>query len=106
MWPLLSVLCHYSEDAQIKALRSLRTIDDKQAVPFLLIYAEYMAVWETGSENATIHGIIHAEIAKTLSALTGIEVNIKQQNAESLKRGIHLWKTWQVRRDQKEETGR
>ncbi len=101
VWPLLSALCHYSDDVQIYALRSLHNIGDKQVVPFLLIYAEYMAVYEEGSENATIHGIIHTEIAKTLSTLTGIEVKIDGQNPEKLKEGIHLWQKWQIQQEEK-----
>jgi hypothetical protein len=101
VWPLLSVLCHHSEDAQVYALRSLRQVGDKKAVPFLLIYADYMAVWEEGSENATVHGVVHTEIAKTLSSLTGIQVDIKGQDVEGLKKGIHLWKKWQVQEEEK-----
>jgi len=101
VWPLLSALCHYSEDTQIHALRSLRRLGDKQPVPFLLVYADYMAVWEEGSENATIHGIIHTEIAKTLSSLTGIKVEIKGQDVNGLKKGIHIWKKWQLEKEEK-----
>ena len=99
--PLLSALCHYSEDTQIHALRSLSRLGDKQAVPFLLVYADYMAVREHGSENATIHDIIHIEIAKTLSSLTGIKVEIKRQDVNGLKKGIRLWKRWQLEQEEK-----
>jgi hypothetical protein len=99
LWSLLSCLIHPSEDVQIYALRSLERLGDKRAVPFLLIYAEYMAVQEAGSENATIHGIIHESIAQTLSVLTGMKVTLKGQDSEGLKRGIKIWRKWLVERD-------
>jgi hypothetical protein len=97
---LLSCLCHPSDDVQIHALRSLERLKDKRAVPFLLLYAEYMAVFESGSENATIHGIIHKSAAKTLSALTGVELVLKGQDPEGLKKGIKKWRKWLVLQDE------
>jgi len=99
LWSLLSCLVHPSDDVQIRALKSLERLGDKRAVPFLLIYAEYMAVYEMGSENATVHGIIHESIAKTLSALTGTEITLKGQDVEGLKRGIKVWRKWLVEHD-------
>lgn len=99
VWCLLSCLCHPHEDVQIRALRSLERLGDKRAVPFLLLYADYMAVWEEGSENATIHGIIHESAAKTLSTLTGIRVKLDGQDPEGLKQGIKKWRKWLVEQD-------
>lgn len=99
LWSLLSCLIHPSEDVQIHALRSLERLGDTPAAPFLLIYAEYMAVPEAGSENATIHGIIHESIAQTLSVLSGKKVTLKGQDAAGLKRGIKIWRQWLVERD-------
>ena len=48
-----------------------------------------------GSENATIHGIIHESAAHTLSALTGVRVELKGQDPDGLKRGVRLWRKWQ-----------
>ena len=96
VWSLLSCLVHPSEDVQIHALRSLERVADKRAAPFLLIYAEYMAVDEAGDENATIHGVIHESVAKTLSALTGVRVSLKGQDPAGLSRGTKLWRKWQV----------
>ena len=95
-WSLLSCLIHPSDDVQIYALRSLERLGNTKAVPFIIIYAEYMAVSEGGSENATIHGIIHESIAKTLSSLTGIKIQIKGQDPGRLKNGINLWRKWLV----------
>jgi hypothetical protein len=94
IWSLLSCLIHPSEDVQILALRSLEHLNNTRAVPFILVYAQYMAVFEGGSENATIHGIIHETIAKTLSTLTGIKVEIKSQDPRLLNHGIMLWYKW------------
>jgi len=94
IWSLQSCLIHPSEDVQIHALRSLTKIGDKRAVPFLLMYAEYMAVLEGGSENATIHGIIHESIANALSTLTGVKIKLDGQDPEGLKRGITKWRKW------------
>jgi hypothetical protein len=103
VWSLLSCLCHPHEDVQFHALRSLKRLQDKRAVPFLLIYAEYMAVFEAGSENATIHGIIHETIAETLSSLTGIGVTIRGQNPDGLKNGVRQWRRWLADQDIKQE---
>jgi hypothetical protein len=99
VWSLLSCLCHPSDDAQIHALRSLKRLQDKRAVSFLLIYAEYMAVYEAGSENATVHGIIHESIAETLSSLTGIGITIRGQNPDGLKNGVRQWRRWLADQD-------
>lgn len=99
VWSLLSCLIHPSDDVQINALRSLERLGNIKAVPFILIYAEYMAVLEGGSENATIHGIIHESIAKTLSSLTGIKIEIKDQDPGRLKNGINLWRKWLVEKE-------
>ena len=96
VWSLQACLVHPREDIQIDALRALGRLKDKNAVPFLLIYGDYMAVFEAGSENATIHGIIHETIAGALSSITGVEVEIKGQNPEALKRGLRLWTKWLV----------
>lgn len=96
IWSLQSCLLHPSEDVQLHALRSLERVGDRRAVPFLLIYAEYMAVPEAGSENATIHGMIHESLAQTLSALTGVRVSLKGQDPEGLSRAIKRWRKWQV----------
>jgi hypothetical protein len=99
VWSLLSCLCHPSDDVQIHALRSLKRLQDKRAVSFLLIYAEYMAVYEAGSENATSHGIIHESIAETLSSLTGIGITIRGQNPDGLKNGVRQWRRWLADQD-------
>ena len=99
VWSLQSCLCHPSEDVQIRALQSLERLGDKHAVPFLLIYSEYMAVLEAGSENATIHGIIHESIARTCSALTSVRVALNGQDPEGLKLGIKKWRRWLVSQD-------
>ncbi len=88
VWCLQSCLCHPSQDVQIHALRSLERLKDKSAVAFLVLYAEYMAVHVGGSENATIHGVIHASLAKTLSVLTGVRVTLQGQDVDGLKKGI------------------
>jgi hypothetical protein len=75
-------------------------LKDKRAVPFLLLYAEYMAVHESGSENATIHGIIHQAAAKTLSALTGVELVLTGQDPQGLKKGLKKWRKWLVLQDE------
>jgi hypothetical protein len=103
VWSLLSCLCHSGEDVQIRALRSLKRLQDKRAVPFLLIYAENMAVYEAGSENATIHGIIHESIAETLSSLTGIDITIRGQNPDGLKNGVRQWRRWLADQDIKQD---
>jgi hypothetical protein len=99
VWSLLSCLCHPSDDVQIHALRSLNRLQDKRAVSFLLTYAEYMAVYEAGDENATIHGIIHESIAETLSSLTRIGITIRGQNPDGLKNGIRQWRRWLADQD-------
>ena len=94
VWSLLSCLCHPSDDVQINALRGLKRLQDKRAVPFLLSYAESMAVYVSGSEQATVHGLIHESIAETMSSLTGIGITIRGQNPEELINGVRLWREW------------
>lgn len=94
VWCLASCLVHPHEDVQINALRALERLGDRRVVPFLLTYAEYMAVLEGGSESATMHGIIHSSIAKTLSTLTGIAVEIDGQDPEALRAAIAEWRRW------------
>jgi hypothetical protein len=103
VWSLLSCLCHPSDDVQIHALRGLKRLQNTRAVPFLLIYAENMAVYEAGSENATIHGIIHESIAETLSSLTGIGITIRGQNPVELKNGVRQWRRWLANQDIKQD---
>jgi len=91
IWSLQLCLIHPSDDVQIYALRSIERIGDDRVIPFILVYAKHMAVFEGGSENATVHGVIHKTIAKTMSKLTGIEVKIKGQDPDKLLEGIGLW---------------
>jgi hypothetical protein len=95
---------HPSEDVQIEALRSLKRLGDKLAVPFLLVYAESQAVYEVGSENATIHGIIHETIAEVISDLTGIRLSVKGQAAEKLRQGVLVWRNWLMKQQQRRAT--
>jgi RNA polymerase sigma factor (sigma-70 family) len=94
VWCLTACLCHPHPDVQIHALRALAGLKDRRAVSFLVLYAEYMAVLVEGSENATIHGIIHAETARALSELTGVRVTLRGQDPEGLKRGVRRWQKW------------
>jgi WD40 repeat protein len=99
VWSLVSCLCHPARGVQIRALRSLERLKDTRAVPFLLLYAEYMAVILEGSECATIHGVIHETVAKTLSTLTGMQVILQGQDPEGLKKGIKRWRKWLASHD-------
>ncbi len=103
VWSLQSCLCHPHDDVQIHALRSLQKLGDKRAVPFLLLYGEHMAVWESGSENATLHGIIHESTAATLSAITGVKVVLDGQDPDGLKRGLRKWRRWLVEQDKEKQ---
>jgi hypothetical protein len=99
IWGLQACLCHPSEDVQILALGSLEKLRDTRAVPFVVLYGEYMAVHEAGSENATIHGAILESVARTLSKLTGEEVIVKGQDPGKLKQGLRRWRRWLARQD-------
>ncbi len=103
-WSLQACLVHPSEDVQIRALLALGRLRSENAVPFLFIYGHYMAVHEAGSENATIHGIIHRTLAQTLSTITGVEVSIEGQDPEGLERGLLKWTRWLL--DQRQEQAR
>jgi len=95
VWSLLTCLCHPHDDVQIHTLRALARLRDDQALPFLLQYASAMAVYEGGSENATLHGIIHDETAKTLSAITGLQFKMRGgQDPEGLKAAVAAASTW------------
>lgn len=96
LWSLQAALCHPQEDVQIHAIRALGRLKDPRAVPFLLIYADYMAVFEGGSRNAALHGIIHKSLAQTLSAITGVSVTLDRQDPDGLKRAIRQWAQWNL----------
>lgn len=94
-WSLLVCLVHPSSDVQIDVLRALTRIQDLRTVSFLLTYAEGNAVYIAGSERATIHGILQATLAETLSTLTGIEVLLEGQDPEGLLAGIKRRREWE-----------
>lgn len=94
VWALVSCLSHPSADVQIHSLRGLGRIGGSNTIPSLLTYAESMAVSIGGSENATIHGIIHETIAKTMSSITGIRITISGQDPLELRKGIDMWRAW------------
>jgi len=95
VWSLQSCLCHPHDDVQIHALRALACLKDERSLPFLLKYASAMAVHESGSENATIHGVIHDETAKALSSITGLQFKMKGgQDPEGLKAAVARSTTW------------
>ncbi|QDT15680.1 HEAT repeat domain-containing protein [Alienimonas californiensis] len=97
VWCLQAAVVHPHEDVQIRALRALGRMGDADAVPFLLTYGEYVAVEEPGSENATLHGVVHETLAETLSNLTGVFAGILDgQDPEGLKRGLREWSRWLV----------
>jgi hypothetical protein len=99
VWSLLTCLCHPHDDVQIHVLRSLARLKDERALPFLLEYARAMAVHESGSENATLHGIIHKETAKALSAITGLTFEMKGgQDPDGLKAAVEATTKWRKRK--------
>ncbi|MBO0858023.1 MAG: hypothetical protein J2P21_06115 [Chloracidobacterium sp.] len=90
IWSLLSRLSRPSDDVQYHSLRALKRLEDKRAVPFLLIYAESMAVYVGGSEQTTACGLI----AETLSTLTGISLTIRGQNPRGLMEVVRQCREW------------
>jgi hypothetical protein len=105
VWSLLTCLCHPHDDVQIHTLRALARLKDERTLPFLLQYASAMAVLEGGSENATLHGIIHDETAKTLSAITGLQFKMRGgQDPEGLKAAIATSTTWWMKKTGKVPT--
>jgi len=102
VWSLLSCLCHPHDDVQIHALRALARRRDERSLPFLLRYARAMAVIEGGSENATLHGIIHDETAKALSAITGLGFRMRGgQYPGGLRSAVAACTTWLIERGKK-----
>ena len=78
----------------------LQPLVDQQLSRLPDLNAEYMAVDEDGSENATIHGIIHQTTARTLSTLTGVHVKLKDgQDPEGLKKAVARWRKWLVEQE-------
>lgn len=96
VWSLQAALCHPSVDVQSNALRALGRLKDSRAVPFLLLYADYMSVFVFGSELATAHGIIHHDIAETLSLITGVQISINDQDPRGLQKAVRRWTRWQI----------
>jgi hypothetical protein len=95
IWSVLSALCHPHSDVQVHALRSLTRLKRERALPFLLKYAESMAVNIDGSESATIHGVIHQELGKAIAAITGLEVKLRAgQDPEAIKAAAEHARKW------------
>ena len=93
-------MLHRNEDIQVDALRALGALKDSRALDFLLIYASYMAVFESGSERATIHGIIHKEIRNTLASITGLDLpKVERQDPARLTEIIGLVRRWQAKNE-------
>ena len=92
IWSITSALWHPSPDVQLEALAGLERLRDPRVVPALLAYAEAMAVPVSGSENATLHGKVHTALTRTLSALTGVAVQISGQNPARLHDAVDRWR--------------
>jgi hypothetical protein len=89
---LAANLCHNSDDVKIKSARALGALRDRAPAPFMLAVAAAFAVFEDGSENATIHGILQHALAEALNAITGAKVTLgHSQDPEGLRAGIAIW---------------
>jgi hypothetical protein len=85
-------LCHPHDDVKLASVKALAKIGDRRPVPFLLLVADSFAVMESGSENATIHGVLQHELAQALNVLTGAQVKLARgQDPTGLRNGIRIW---------------
>jgi hypothetical protein len=93
---LLVGLSSANPDVRIRAARALALAADAPlnpaAVRLMLDHARQAAVFEAGSENATLHGVYQHALAESLNKLTHSSVRLKPgQDPEGLKAGIVVW---------------
>jgi hypothetical protein len=92
VWCLATALCHPHDDVQIRSAQALARLGDPKPARFMLTVAKAFAVWESGSENATLHGIFQHELANALNKLTNTSVTLGDgQDPEGLNAGLAIW---------------
>lgn len=93
VWCLATGLCHPHVDAQIYSARALGKLKDLRAAPFLLTVAEANNLLVSGSENATLHGILQHALADALNATLGTDVRLDPgQDPRGLTAGLPVWR--------------
>jgi hypothetical protein len=93
VFTLAAAVCHDSDDVKIKSARALAALADPTPLPFLLEVADRFAVFEDGSENATIHGVLQHDLAAALNAMTAEHVTLGEgQDPDALRAGIVVWR--------------
>lgn len=93
-WALQACLLHPNDDVKISAVSSLGVINDPESVPFItkVLTANYGLV--SGSENATIHGMLLERIGATLKTITGISVRDDGSKPEDHKADTEKLEKW------------
>jgi hypothetical protein len=71
-WCLQAALCHPALHVQTGALRALRDVGNKDAVVFLLVYADKLCISRMGSPTGQV--LVIEEVSATLSSLTGLKI--------------------------------
>lgn len=99
---LLTGLGSPALDLRIRCVRGLANAVDPSsnpvAVRMLINAAIPAAVYKSGSEDATLHGLYQHALAESLNKLTGSDVRLKPgQDPEGLKAGITVWQEALVR---------
>jgi hypothetical protein len=90
---LAAALCHENDDIKIWSARALAELGDAGPFDFVLAVAKHNAVAESGSENATIHGVLQHALADLLNAMTGEDVRLARgQDPEGLRAAIAIWR--------------
>ena len=90
---LAAGVCHDSDDVKIKSARALAELADPGPLAFLLEVADRFAVFESGSENATLHGVLQHALAAALNGMTAEHVKLGDgQDPTGLRAGIDVWR--------------
>lgn len=101
---LVALLWHADEWTSIRAARSLGKVPEVThplALPFLLASIERLAVAVEGSEEATLHAMLHDGLFEGMGILTGeISSHARGQDPEGLLRALPVWRAAIERRKQ------
>jgi len=89
---LTTGLWHPHPDVKIRSAQALGRLRDLRSGQCLIQVARSFAVYESGSENATLHGLFQHALADALNRIAGTAVKLKKgQDPKGLQAGLQTW---------------
>ncbi len=83
-------LCHPSHGLQREALAALGRVNDRKVVPFLLVFANYLA---DGGGGEQVREGLHAELMQAMRTITGVPAEGPDRTPISLRNAIAAWQS-------------